>query len=60
MPRPKLDEHRVRVIKRMILIGYTQEVISEHFGVKRSTITKIKKGMTDPTHKNARWGDILI
>lgn len=60
MGRPKLDEQRVRVIKRMLLNGYSQTNIAKHFGVSRQAITKIYKGMTDPTHINARWGDIQI
>lgn len=60
MGRPKLDEQRVRVIKRMINDGYSHTNIAKHFGVSREAITKIYKGMIDPTHKHARWGDILI
>jgi hypothetical protein len=59
MARQKLTEAKVRKIKKLLLEGIlTKTYIGEMFDVGRSQICKINKGITDPNHKNARWGDI--
>lgn len=67
MPRPKLKEREVRIIKKMLLERnnkgekvFTQKYISIIYGVARGTITKINKGITEPNSPLARWGDILL
>jgi DNA-directed RNA polymerase specialized sigma subunit len=59
MARQKLTETKVRRIKKLLLEGVlTKTAIGEMYGVTRSQICKINKGMTDPNHKNSRWSDI--
>lgn len=61
MGKQKLTAYKVRKIKKLLLEGIlTKTYIGEMFGVGRSQICKINKGITDPTHKNSRWGDIKI
>jgi len=59
MGRQKLTECKVRRIKGLLLEGVmTKTDIGKQFGVGRSQICKINKGMSEPNHKNSRWGDI--
>lgn len=57
----KLTPAKVRNIKKLLLEGkLNQEQIAKKYSVSRPQITKIKKGMEDPNHKNARWVHITI
>jgi DNA-directed RNA polymerase specialized sigma subunit len=59
MGRQKLTETKVRRIKKLLLEGeLTKTAIGEMYGVSRSQVCKINKGVTEPDHKNARWSDI--
>jgi predicted transcriptional regulator len=61
MAHLKLTAQKVRNIKKHILTGeLTHEEIAKKYGVSRPLITKIHLGMIDPTHKNARWGHIVV
>lgn len=59
MGRQKLTECKVRRIKKLLLeTELTKTAIGRIYGVTRSQICKINKGITEPDHKNARWSDI--
>jgi hypothetical protein len=59
MGKQKLTATKVRRIKKLLLEGVlTKTAIGLMYGITRSQICKINKGMTDPNHKNSRWGDI--
>ena len=59
MGRQKLTECKVRRIKKLLLEGeMTKTAIGQMYGVTRSQICKINKGMNEPEHRNSRWSDI--
>jgi predicted transcriptional regulator len=61
MGKQKLTDCKVRNIKKLLLEGVmTKTDIGKKFGVGRSQICKINKGMYDPTHKNARWSEVKV
>jgi predicted transcriptional regulator len=60
MGKQKLTECKVVRIKRLLLEGATHTELGKKFGVSRSEISKIYKGMIDPEHKNARWAEVKI
>jgi len=48
----------IRCIKKRLEAGETSTSIAKDYDVTASQIRKIRKGMTDPDHPNARWGYI--
>jgi len=59
MGKQKLTETKVRNIKKLLLEGeMTKTAIGEMYGVTRSQICKINKGMTEPEHPNSRWSEV--
>lgn len=61
MGKQKLTECKVRRIKKLLLEGeMTKTAIGKMYGVTRSQICKINKGITEPEHPNARWSEIKI
>jgi hypothetical protein len=61
MGKQKLTKTKVRRIKILLVAGeMTKTAIGKMFGVTRSQICKINLGMSDPTHKNARWSEVKI
>ncbi len=55
MGKQKLTELDILHIRRKLNQKLTHQEIANQYGVKRETITKIKKAMTHPNHPNSRW-----
>jgi hypothetical protein len=60
MGKQKLTKEQVHDIKLRLDNRETHQSIADDYGVSRITITKIKKSMVDPFHKNARWSDVPL
>lgn len=60
MGKQKLTNCIVVRIKRQLQQGVTHTELGKKYGVSRSQISKIWKGMNDPNHKNSRWGEVEI
>jgi|688.fasta_scaffold331760_4 hypothetical protein len=61
MGKQKLTPTKVRRIKKLLVEGeMTKTAIGKMFGVTRSQVCKINKGMTEPEHPNARWSEVKI
>jgi hypothetical protein len=61
MGKQKLTACKVRKIKRLLLEGVmTKTDIGKQFGIGRSQVCKINKGMYEPEHPNARWSEVKI
>ena len=61
MGKQKLTECKVRRIKKLLVEGtMTKTAIGEMYGVTRSQVCKINKGMYEPEHPNARWSEVKI
>lgn len=50
----------IRSIKRRLRDGESSYSIAKDYDVSPAHIRKIKKGMVDPTHPNARWAYITL
>lgn len=50
----------IRSIKRRLKAGESSYSIAKDYGITPSHVRKIRLGMTDPEHKNARWGYITL
>ena len=50
----------IRSIKRRLNAGESSYSIAKDYDVTPGHIRKVKKGMVDPTHPNARWGYIKL
>lgn len=61
MGKQKLTAAKVRKIKRLLVEGLmTKTEIGNKFGIGRSQVCKINKGMYEPEHPNARWSEVKI
>jgi hypothetical protein len=61
MGKQKLTAAKVRKIKRLLVEGLmTKTDIGNKFGIGRSQVCKINKGMYEPEHPNARWSEVKI
>ena len=50
----------IRTIKKRLLAGETSTTIADDYGVSDGHIRKIRLGMKNPDHPNARWGYVLL
>jgi hypothetical protein len=50
----------IRAIKRRLAAGETSTSIASDYPVSAAHIRKIRLGMKDPNHPNARWGYITL
>jgi hypothetical protein len=61
MPNIKLFGLRViRQIKRRLLKGEKSTTIAEDYGVSSGHIRKVRLGLYQPNHPNARWGSVKL
>ena len=50
----------IRQIKRRLLAGEKSTTIAKDYGVSAGHIRKIRIGLHNPEHPNARWGYIKV
>lgn len=61
MPEIKLfGKKTIRTIKKRLIAGEKPKDIADDYGVSDGHIRKIRLGITNPEHPNARWANVKL